>query len=296
MRYLFVLNPKAGRKKNVQDLVAYIDSKMSKSGRTYEFAFTTGAGDATRIAADGADEGFDVVVAVGGDGTVNEVASGLINKKTALGIIPLGSGNGIARSLSIPQMMPESISSLILNRIKIIDVGIINDKYFIGVAGCGYDALVGQKFDQFGARGPLPYFFISVREYFSYQCQKYTIILDEEALQTAALLVTFANTREFGNGAVIAPNADPADGYLDVCIMKPQSPLGAIRAASMLFNNSIDEHPGLITRKCQKVMLRSESEDIYVHRDGEPDKNANELNVQIVKRALRVCTPLGPLL
>ena len=231
--------------------------------------------------------------AVGGDGTVNEVASGLIRKKSALGILPLGSGNGIARSLNIPLEFETTIDLLLSPPILTIDVGKLNGKNFIGIAGTGYDALVGKKFQTFGIRGPLPYFFISVKEFISYRYQNYSITIDNEPLQIKALMVTFANTREYGNGAVIAPNADPADGFLDICFMKPLTLPGAIAVAPMLFNNKIDTHPGFVSKKCRSVTVRAGGEDMFVHRDGEPDESTRALEVGIEEKALRVCTPLG---
>ena len=106
-------------------------------------------------------------------------------------------------------------------------------------------------------------------------------------------MITFANTREYGNGAVIAPNADPADGFLDMCFLKPPTLSGAIAAAYMLFNNKINTHPGFVSKKCRTVAVWADGEDMFIHRDGEPDKSAHILEVGIEEKALRVCTPLG---
>ena len=152
MKYIFILNPHAGRKKTGRTLIDLIAQQMKDSTHDYEFAYTTAAGDATRLASDAANEGFDIIVAVGGDGTVNEVASGLVRTKGVLGIIPAGSGNGVARSLKIPLIMEKNIKLLISPTISIIDVGKINDKFFIGIAGTGFDALIGSKFQEFGTR------------------------------------------------------------------------------------------------------------------------------------------------
>jgi YegS/Rv2252/BmrU family lipid kinase len=183
MKYIFILNPYAGRKKKTNNLIDLIDSYMSKSSLPYEFAYTVGAGDATRIAREAVTEGFNIIVAVGGDGTVNEVATGLIHSDGQLGIIPRGSGNGVARSLNIPITTRECLEFLLSPRIISIDVGMINQKYFIGVAGIGYDALVGQKFQNFGVRGPIPYFFIGLNEFLKYHSQKYSIEIEGEKLE-----------------------------------------------------------------------------------------------------------------
>jgi YegS/Rv2252/BmrU family lipid kinase len=292
MKYLFILNPKAGRKKSAKVFTDAIDLHMRSSGFYYEFAFTTAAGDATRIAREAIGQ-FDIVVAVGGDGTVNEVGATLVNTKVALGIIPLGSGNGVARSLNIPQKFEKAISFLLSPKIIDMDIGILNGQIFIGIAGTGYDALVGKKFQTFGARGPLPYFLISLKEYLQYPYQKYTLYIDNEVLEVKALMVAFANTREYGNGAVIAPEANPKDGIMNVCIIKPLKMWNAIRAAYMLFNNTINQHSGYITKECCSVTVKSDGNQMYTHRDGEPAILVDTIEVSILNKALRVCSPLS---
>jgi YegS/Rv2252/BmrU family lipid kinase len=291
MKYIFILNPHAG-KKRTDKLIDLIDSHMCTSAYTYEFAFTIQAGDATRIARQAVSEGFDIIVAVGGDGTVNEVATGLIHSQGKLGIIPRGSGNGIARSLNIPISIKECVDFLLSPKVTLIDVGEINKKYFIGVAGIGYDALVGSKFQNFGVRGPIPYFFIGVNEFLKYRSQKYKIEIDGEKLKKEALVIALANTKQYGNGAIIAPEADPKDGYLDLCIVGPLSYIQATRHASLLFRGTIHKSPLYFHRKCKSVKICAEESGIDLHRDGEPDQTIQPLEVKIVEKALKVCAPL----
>jgi YegS/Rv2252/BmrU family lipid kinase len=291
MKYLFILNPRAGRKKTSKEIIDSIDRSMVNSGTYYEFAFTTAEGDATRLARDAVDKQFDMVVAVGGDGTVNEVGTGLVNTDVALGIIPLGSGNGVARSLNIPIKLDEAIAVLLSAKISEIDVGVLNGKNFIGIAGTGYDALVGKKFQTFGTRGPLPYFLISLNEYLRYRYQEYELDLEDNSFKVKALLVTFANTREYGNGAVIAPQANPADGIINICIITPLTLWGAVRAAYMLFNNTINKHPGFIDKQCHSARVHSGGAKMYIHRDGEPGEVVDTIEVGVKPRALRICLP-----
>jgi YegS/Rv2252/BmrU family lipid kinase len=298
MKYIFILNPKAGIKKKTEDLVDQIDSYMSKSGHTYEFAYTVEAGDATRIARRAVNDGFRIIVAVGGDGTVNEVATGLINSEGQLGIIPRGSGNGVARSLNIPLTPLECLEFLLSPEITTIDVGMVNQKYFVGVSGIGYDALIGKKFQSFGVRGPIPYFFIGLSEFLKYQPQNYQLEIEGERLEKQALVIAFANTKQYGNGAVIAPQADPKDGYLDVCIVGPLSYIQATQHASLLFKGNIDKSPLYFHKKCKSVKVHMDrgtvhrAPTMHLHRDGEPDEPTNSLEVQIVEQALQVCSPL----
>jgi YegS/Rv2252/BmrU family lipid kinase len=292
MKYIFIMNPHAGRRKKTEKLLDLIDSYMSTSPFTYEFAYTMEAGDATRIARQAVTEGFNIIVAVGGDGTVNEVASGLVNSKGQLGIVPRGSGNGVARSLNIPITISDCLKFLINPKITTIDVGMINQKYFIGVAGIGYDALVGQKFQNFGVRGPIPYFFIGVNEFLKYRTQKYGIDIEGEKVEEEALVIALANTKQYGNGAIIAPDADPKDGYIDVCLIRPLSYIQATQHASLLFKGNIDSSPFYFHKRCKSVTIRAENYDMDVHRDGEPEEPIRSIEVKIVEKALKVCTPL----
>lgn len=292
MKYIFILNPHAGRRKKTRDLVDQIDYYMSASGFTYEFAYTVEAGDATRIARQAVSEGFKIIVAVGGDGTVNEVATGLIHSDAQLGIIPRGSGNGVARSLNIPLTNGECLEFLLSPKITTIDVGMVNQKYFIGVSGIGYDALIGQKFQDFGVRGPIPYFFIGVNEFLKYRPQKYFLEIEGEKIEKEALVIAFANTKQYGNGAVIAPEADPKDGFLDVCVVGPLSFVQAMQHASLLFKGNIDKSPLYFHKKCKSVMVSTEDTGMHLHRDGEPDEPTQSLEVKIIERALKVCSPL----
>jgi diacylglycerol kinase (ATP) len=292
MKYIFILNPQAGNSKKREDLVDLIDYYMRPSGNTYEFAYTVGAGDATRISRQAANEGFNIIVAVGGDGTVNEVANGLIHSDGQLGIIPRGSGNGVARSLNIPLTVRQGLEFLLNPKITTIDVGKANQRHFIGVSGIGFDALIGKKFQNFGVRGPFPYFFISLNEFLKYRPQKYFLEFEGEKFEKEAFVIAFANTKQYGNGAIIAPSADPKDGYLDVCIISSLSYIQATQHVSLLFRGTIDKSPLYFHKKCKSVKVSSNDDWISLHRDGEPDEPIQSLEVSIVEQALKVCAPV----
>ena len=289
MKYLFILNPKSGPTSRAEKLVRWIDKIFSSSEHNYEFAFTTGPGDATQIAAKGTAEGIDIVTAVGGDGTVNEVASGLINSDTAMGIIPLGSGNGVARSLGIPVDVKKSIHLLLNANVISIDTGEINDLPFVGVAGLGYDANVGAKFQEFGHRGPVPYFIIGVKEFLKYEPVRISLDLDNESDQFSPLLVAIANTRQYGNGAIIAPSASPTDGYLNVCVIKTVSLSRAVKLIQKLFNGSINEAVEYKHHKIKQIRIKTSTDQTRIHTDGEPKNVTGDLDIRIKEKSLRVC-------
>jgi YegS/Rv2252/BmrU family lipid kinase len=292
MKYIFIMNPHAGRRKKTEELLDLIDSYMCTSPYTYEFAYTQEAGEATRIASQAVTEGFNIVVAVGGDGTVNEVATGLVNTEGQLGIVPRGSGNGVARSLNIPITTSDCLEFLLNPKMTKIDVGMINQRYFVGIAGIGYDALVGQKFQNFGVRGPIPYFFIGLNEFLKYRTQTYCLDIEGEIIEEEALVIALANTKQYGNGAIIAPAADPKDGYLNVCVIRPLTYIQATQHASLLFKGNIDKSPFYFHKRCKSVTIRAKDYNMDLHRDGEPDEPIQSIEVKIVEKALSVCAPI----
>lgn len=291
MKYTFVLNPRAGvgeRKKKMETLIRHY---FNATEHQYELVCTRAAGDATQIARESVARGSDIVVAVGGDGTVNETASGLLHSEGRLGIVPGGSGNGVARSFRIPLNQEESIRFLSRPQSRFVDVGMVNGRCFVGVCGTGYDALVGRKFQEFGVRGPLPYFLIGAKEFFQYKSCPYILTIDGKEYSRNALIIAIANTREYGNGAIIAPTADPQDGLLDVCLIDSASKTKVLKMLPMLFNGTINKSPHYFHWRGAEIRVKSTGDEIYFHRDGEPDKNISELHIHIDKGALQICAP-----
>jgi YegS/Rv2252/BmrU family lipid kinase len=291
MKYLFILNPISGPANRVHDIVDQIDSQFKSSDHQYEFAFTTGPADATKIASQATSEDFDFIVAAGGDGTVNEVASALIHAEQSLGIIPLGSGNGIARSMHIPLKLKRSIDFLLNPVVQTIDVGKVNQTYFIGVCGIGYDARIGQKFQEFGARGPVPYFIIGMREFLNYEPEPIRLRFNQETLTVEPFVVAIANTHQYGNGAIIAPQANPQDGMLDLCIIDSVSLRKAIQLSYRLFNGTIDRSDRYHHYQTNALQIEFSSVESVLHTDGEPHKCTNTIDIRLIPKALNVCAP-----
>jgi YegS/Rv2252/BmrU family lipid kinase len=288
MNYMFIINPHSGNGKIAENIIRLI---KKFSGVSYEIAFTEYAGHAAKIAANAAKTGVNVVVAVGGDGTINEIAASLIGGKTALGIIPAGSGNGFARSLNIPLDSKEAILLLNKPNFKLIDSGTLNDKPFIGVCGVGFDALVGAEFQKFGRRGPLPYFYIGIKEYFKYQYDHFDIEIDGNVTRYKPLLITIANTSQYGNGAVIAPQADPTDGYLDLCILDKMKYYELAKNLISLFNGKINTRPFYKSVRVKSLKIYPKNGNGYYHLDGEPFKAVEKLEINILPASIKVCVP-----
>lgn len=291
MKYIFIINPKSGGKDTSSRLVNHIKETFSDlKGHYFKIVFTEYAGHAREIAAECSKTGVDIVVAGGGDGTMNEVCSALVNSpNTSFGLIPIGSGNGFARSLRIPLNSKMAILKLVDPDKCSIDVGIINDQYFFGTAGLGFDAEIGAKFQEFGTRGPLPYFYIALREFFKYKYEEFTITMDNDKIRVSPLLLTIANTNQYGNGAVIAPMADYSDGLLDVCIIEKLKFSEGIRKLNTLFNNKIETLSTYSSYKTTKLKIERSQESGIYHIDGEPKQGGKQLDIELLKRALKVC-------
>lgn len=288
-RYRFIINPISGLKHSKEDLLRFINQELpAADGFDVQAKFTEYAGHASELAAEAAEQDFDAVIAVGGDGTMNETASGLVHTKTALGLIPMGSGNGFARSMGIPLDTMEALRRLRDPQVRINDVGKINDAYFFGVTGVGFDAQIGERFQNFGIRGPLPYFYIGLKEYFKYDYEEFELQFNGKALSVRPLLITVANTPQYGNGAIIAPHAKTDDGKLELCIVDRIPFFYMATRINRLFNGKIDQIPFYHGYQINEVLIRRSREHGVFHTDGEPHRGGRDLRISILNKALYV--------
>jgi YegS/Rv2252/BmrU family lipid kinase len=229
------------------------------------------------------------VAAVGGDGTVNEVARALVNSNTALGIVPYGSGNGLARHLGIPISMRQSLELLKTATPHSVDYGLVNEVPFFCTAGIGFDALVGNRYAAAGTRGIATYMQKVLSEIATYKPEEYAITIDGKTIRRSAFLVTFANASQWGYNAYIAPAASLSDGMLDVVVVGKFPLLRAPEMGVQLLVKQIDKLHFVETFRCRAATLRRDREG-YVHFDGEPGYMGSEVNVQVVHAALKVMT------
>jgi YegS/Rv2252/BmrU family lipid kinase len=284
----FIINPNAGFRRDKRYLYNLIRRRCK--GLDFKIEHTHGPGDATRMAKQAADEEFAMVVAVGGDGTVNETASGLVGTETALGIIPRGSGNGLARSLNIPLQAIAALEVICTGKAHRIDAGRAAHRYFFAVAGVGFDASVGNKFNSTSWRGPLPYFYLAAREFANYQPEPLRLRLEDKVIETTPFLVTIANTQQYGNGAIIAPHARPDDGILDVCVVRPMNFAEFALYAPKLFNGKADTIP-LITYHRSKFAAIEKAGPVLFHVDGEVQTAESPVEISVLPQALKVIVP-----
>lgn len=290
-RIAFIINPISGNgnkdKDNVLRLIdSYIDLKRFKCIIKY----TKAQGDAMRIAQKQVKKGAVKIIAVGGDGTVNEVASELTDTPVALGIIPMGSGNGLARHLHIPMNVKKAVKLINSNKITQIDYGMVNNKKFFCTCGVGFDALVGNKFSESHRRGFNTYIKTTIQEFFRYRPSKYILKFNSTKIKTRAFLITFANAAQYGNNAYISPDADIQDGLLDICIMSPFPKIIAIDLGLKLFNKDINKSKFVDVMRAKEILLKRKHSG-EVHYDGEPCIMGKELNLKVVHKGLNVIIP-----
>ena len=249
--------------------------------------FTEYAGHATELAHQYARMGFDAVVAVGGDGTVNEVARGLKDTKTALGILPMGSGNGFARHLNIP-IRPQKALEMINHSEPInVDYGLANGRLFVSTCGTGFDAVVADNFAGSNKRGFMTYLQNTLKVAFSYQPQTYHIVGDGLDVTHKAFLITFANANQWGYEAMIAPKASVQDGKMDIMLMSSHAILGSASLALRLFTGSIDNSYFMDTIRAKEITLERE-EVAPFHIDGDPVEMDKDIHIKIVADGLKV--------
>jgi diacylglycerol kinase (ATP) len=231
--------------------------------------------------------GAELIVAWGGDGTVNEIASALVRTATALAIVPSGSGNGLARALGVSRDPARAISEAVCAVPRVIDAGQCESRWFFSTAGIGFDAHVADCFDRAktGRRGLSTYARITLRELMTYRATSYRI--NGQPTGRPALLVTIANSSQFGNGATIAPRARLDDGLLDVVVFEETSRLATMLSMPRLFTGGVERVRGVSSRQIERVTIEGARPMIY-HLDGEPRQGGERLDFAVAPAVLRV--------
>jgi diacylglycerol kinase (ATP) len=252
--------------------------------------YTTHAGHGRELAAEFVKRGFSPIIAWGGDGTVNEIASAVAFQDAALGIVPAGSGNGLARELGISRDADRALASALRGHDRSIDVGELDGRLFVNVAGVGLDASVASLFNRLPGRGLLRYVRAAIAEVFGYTAESYTISADGQTRQQRALIVALANGRQYGNGALIAPCATLDDGLLDLVVVGPLGPLRMLWGVGRLFTGTINRAPEVEIRTARHVTI-SAARPIRFHVDGEPVQGAESLTAAVHPGALRIRVP-----
>jgi len=291
----FIVNPLSCHGADIEKYIATIHSSFSQKGVNFDIQVTEARGHGTVIAKKSVAEDYDLVVAVGGDGTVNEVGKGLINTDVVLGIIPIGSANGIARGLNIPLKAELACETLFSGEVRQIDIGRMNNEYFLGVAGTGIDALIAQEFSRRRIfRGFLSYCLVFAQKFFSYKPDEVTVRIDSDyQRKLSPLVIAIANLKEYGYGAVIAPDADVYDSLLDISIIEHLNIFELIYHLPKLFNGDIKRVPKVESHRGNLIEIVGVN-SLAVHIDGEGFSGGTKLRFTILPKALKVCTLTCP--
>ena len=283
-RIRFIINPISGvGEKNI--LPKLIERYLDTSIYDYDIVYTEYRGHATKLTTVAVKENIHVVCAVGGDGSVNEVGTALINSDTSLAILPTGSGNGLARHLKLSLQLKKAIKNLNHASNTVVDTVKINDKHFIGVAGFGFDALIADKFDQLQTRGFFSYAKLVIKEFRNFK--GISIRINEGEYIENLLFCTFSNASQFGNGFIISPKSKINDGAFEIVCIKNPSFLGFIFLLFRSYFGTIDKSNYFSSIKVEKATI--ETDEKHAHIDGEPVVfNSNRLSLACKPNCLSV--------
>ncbi len=282
----FIINPKSGTsgKENIPDIIS---QEIDKELYIHDVVFTEYRGHGSELTKKFVLELYDVVVAVGGDGTVNEIARELRHTNVSLGIIPIGSGNGLARHLGIPMNVRKAVQQLNHSESVFMDYGLVNNQPFFCTCGTGFDAYVSMEFAKGQKRGVMAYVEKMITGYFSYKPQNFHLKGEGIDFKSKAFVLTFANAAQWGNNAYIAPQASVQDGKLDISIMGNFPIIAIPTLALQLFTKTIDKDWFVSTFRAGEVILEREESGPF-HYDGEPYDEGTTIKVSIVKDGLKV--------
>ncbi len=290
-RIIVIVNPISGTK-DKENIVETL-----RHNPLCQVMLTEGPGDAVRFAKMAARTGARAVIAVGGDGTVRETALGLLGSDTPLGIIPAGSGNGLARHLGIPLNPSQALEVLGKCHVVRCDYGLALGRPFFCTMGVGFDAEVSDCFARSARRGPISYVKSVLSVYHSYKAEDYRITLPDRVIERRAMLVTVANAAQYGNNAMIAPDASVTDGMLDVTILLDGNRIHTIEAALQLFTGRVYRNPLVETFRVSHLTIERISAPadslITAHLDGEPTRLPNRIDVGLRCASLPIITLPG---
>lgn len=285
-----VINPISGTTKK-EYVPEVLDKFIDKDKFDIQIRFTQHQGHATTLTKEAIKNNFYGVIAIGGDGTINEVASALCGSNTALGIIPCGSGNGLARHLGIPVNLEKAIQILNVDNVECLDYCTVNDHPFFCTCGVGFDAHVSEKFALSGKRGPLTYIQNTLVEYLKYRPQKYHIEIDDEVISEEAFLIACGNASQYGNNAFIAPKASMHDGLIDVTVIHPFTPLDTAIMSFLLFTRHLDQDINITTYRVPELVIRRSKPGV-MHIDGDPIMMQANLHIKCHKGGIKMLLPI----
>jgi YegS/Rv2252/BmrU family lipid kinase len=290
-KIVFIINPISGtgRYKIVEKA---IEQELDKSKFESIIKYTEYKGHAIDLAREYSTKGYNYIISVGGDGTLNEVVNGMIDGNSTLGIIATGSGNGLARHLKISTDPIKSIALINRESVVKVDTVSLNEHRFVSIAGVGFDALVAREFSLSEKRGFNSYAKIALKSFFNYKPKKYSLQFPEYVKIKRAFFITFANSSQWGYNTKISPSASLTDGLVDVCIFKKPSLFHAIFLIPFLFSNKIDKTSLLkIIKTSEVIITRPNNKKMHVHIDGDDSKKQRVVHVKVNPLSLSIIIP-----
>lgn len=288
----FILNPISGTQ-NKAAILALIEQMVDKGRFDYRILRTEYSGHGYELAKQSVEEGIQIIVAIGGDGTINEVGRAVVHSSSALGIIPCGSGNGLARHVGIPMNAKGALRTILQGRIVVIDYGKIDNRPFFCTCGMGFDAFVSMKFAESGKRGIVSYIENTLNTWLSYKPEVYEIEDEQGTKHCKAFLIACANASQYGNNAYIAPQASLTDGVMDIVIMKPFTVLDIPSLSFQLFNKLLNQNSHVEQFQSKKIIIHRQHEGVF-HFDGDPVHGGKDLTVEIIEKGLNMVVPAQP--
>jgi len=288
-KILFIINPTSGigRSKIVEGKVR---RRLDLTKYDYDIVYTEYAHHGVKIAREAAENGISMVVSVGGDGSANDVAQGLVGTNSSMGIIPVGSGNGLAHYLKLPNGIAGAIKVLNKAKIKKIDTVKMNEKLFISIAGLGFDALVAEKFANSKLRGFISYCKIMIQEYMLYSSKEYTIAFDDKEIKLRATMISLANSDQYGYNARISPKALIDDGYVDLCIIHRMTLTMALFVIPRLLLRNAHRSKYVDIYRVKEASIKCEK-PVSSHIDGDYDGKIDGAIIKVLPLSLNIIVP-----
>ncbi|MFQ5675491.1 MAG: diacylglycerol/lipid kinase family protein [bacterium] len=285
-----IANPISGGQRNRQDRLDYVFDYFSRNGYQCTLKETSRRGEARNFALQAVEEKDDLVIVIGGDGTINEITTALVGSEVAMGLIPAGSGNGLARTLGIPFNLERACHLIATGEEVKIDAGKANNRIFALVAGVGFDAKVGKRFDEHHKRGAAGYFYLGAKEFLFYTPDPIKISFDDKSFEISPFVVAVANGKQYGNNAIIAPDAILNDGLLDITIVHQTSNFQLLRALPKLFGGKLARYPHAEFYQTKFVRIERNTPGL-LNIDGEPVLEEPVIEVSILPQSLKIISP-----
>ncbi len=285
MKILAVINPRSG-KGRAEGLRETAIALAKQRGDELEVRIIAAQGDGMRFAQEAKGSGFERIISIGGDGTLNAIAAGMVGSTLQLGIVPMGSGNGYARSLKLPQDPVNALEVAFSGNARLLDVCYLNDRLFLGTAGIGFDAQVAWEFDKSEGRGMWNYMRLIVKHVLSAKPMRVVLKVNKKTREEKVLMLVFCNTREFGNGAVISPGSLPDDGMAELRIVAKPPLLPMLMAFIRMYTGSIDASPYLTSIVTDQATVHQDG--ILAHLDGEPLEIGQDIQFRLEAKQLWV--------